>query len=115
MKKLKGKELENYELIMNLLKKTRYWERLSKVPQVMCGHLYYLLNEREEIESKNGDEILSAYFKNGSPKYSYGRRKLRLIEITKDDKDFQIVLFCYNIIWGFSYKLGPDLLGNYNV
>ena len=113
--KLSIKENENLNLIMNLLKQTKYWERLSKLPQVRCGHLYTLISEREELESKNGDDILSAYFKNGSPKYNWVRRILRLIELTKDDFDFQIVLFCYNIIWEFDHKLGEDSLGNYDV
>lgn len=109
MHKLTIRENENFSLIMNLLKQTKYWERLSKVPQVRCGHLFTLIDERIYLEKD--DEILS----NRIAHYKWDDIKLRLIEITKDDKDFQILMFCYNIIWEFDHKLGNDLLGNYDV
>lgn len=116
MQKLTIRENENFSLIMNLLKQTKYWERLSKLPQVRCGHLFTLIDERIDLEKD--DEILSnsaARYKNGVIKYKWDDIKLRLIEVTKDDIDFQILMFCYNIIWEFDNKLGNDLLGNYDV
>ena len=117
-KNLTTRENENLNLIMNLLKQTKYWERLSKLPQVRCGHLYTLINERIDLETEKGDEILSnrnARYKNGAIKYKWEDIKLRLIEITKDDMDFQTLMLCYNIIWTFDHKLGHDFLGNYDV